>query len=367
MPNRMTRAFASAYLWLKRHGELVGLAGLVSGAALGVGIPIWQTYWVDTPKLSVEIYSIDRQISPDARIPADDDSISVLARTSSILSLEDRFSLSGDSSALLTTQARAIGRSGYTAKEVTDLVSRARQELKSLPEKVDERQRQLREIETITAERLTTSDISRFNSPIGNEFRGNLSLIGQPTAEGIAERQKAVEHFRKEYSKRYDTLQKRYTELQTQLPTAERRIDELKRDLEDKKGFFQITAVLNNAGRKSVSIRQLALLRVYIGKGNYVDLKLSLKDYQTNAEIGANGTRIVTFVSDLLEAFPDADRTLISTYWGQSVAGILFSEDISGAMHSSNRISFAKGLYQKVIFDRLSAEASREIYLSPRD
>lgn len=367
MPNRMTRAFASSYLWLKRHGELTGLAGLISGAALGVGIPIWQNYWVDTPKLSVEIYSIDRQISADARIPADDDAISVLTRTSSVPSSGDRVSLLGDSPILFTTQGRAIGRNGFTAKEVTDLVSRARQELKSLPEKVDERQRQLREVESITAERLASSDISRLNAPIVNEFQGNPLLISQPSTKGMAERQKAVEHFKKEYSKRYETLQKRYTELQTQLPTAERRVDELKRDLEDKKGFFQITAVLNNSGRKSISIRQLALLRVYIGKGNYVDLKLSLKDYQTNAEIGANGTRIVTFVSELLESFPDADRTLISTYWGQSVAGILFSEDISGAMHSSNRISFAKGLYQKVIFDRLSAEASREIYLSPRD
>ena len=64
--------------WSKTHGALIGLLGLLSGAALGIGVPVWQIYWVDTPRLGVEIYAIERQVLADARISADDDALTVL-------------------------------------------------------------------------------------------------------------------------------------------------------------------------------------------------------------------------------------------------------------------------------------------------
>lgn len=345
--------------WAKSHAALTGLIGLLFGTVLGVGVPIWQNYWVDASKLSVEIYAIERQVPENARIPADDESLTVLSRIPPHSSLEERLS----QGALRTD--RALSRGGYTPKEAAELLSRAKSELKGLPEKVQERTRQLREVESVSSDKLSLSEVTRLNTLV-QSYEASPTFSA-PTAEGKAEREKAAEYFRTEYAKRLEELQKRYTELQMQLPTAERRIEELKKDLEDKKSFFQITAILNNAGRKSISARQLALLRVYIGKGNYVDLKLNLKDYQTTAEVAANGTRIAVFSSDLLEAFTDADRVLIGTYWGQSVHGVLFVEDVEGIIHSSNHISFAKGLYIKEVFDRLTAEASRPRHQQVRD
>jgi hypothetical protein len=365
--SRLSASLKRLHAWLKARGEVVGLIGLLTGTALGIGIPLWQTYWVDTPRLSVEIYAIDRLVSSDARIPPDDDALAVLRRNVPT-SIED---LMGEqtSTSLFSSSidaARTIRRNGYTPKEADDLLSRAKQELRALPDRVDERQRQLRDAESLSPDRLTVADVNRLNGPIGNEFRGNLSVIANPTPEGQAERLKAVEHFKREYSKRLESVQKRLADLQAQLPAAERRLQDLKKDLEAQKGYFQITAILSNSGKKSISIRQSALCRVYIGKGNYVDLKLNLREYQTTAEISPNGTRIATFNSELVETFDPADRLLVSTYWGQSVHGILFAEDITGTIHSSNRIAFAKGLYQKVIFDRLTAEASKEVYQSNR-
>jgi hypothetical protein len=344
--------------WAKAHGALIGLVGFVSGTALGIGIPIWQTYWVETSRLGVEIYAIDRQVQADARIPPDDDALSVLGGLA-VAQLWDE--QSGGIARYITTQsARAIRQSGFTPTDITDRLNAAKSELNGIPQRLDERQRQLRDVESFAPERLTIADVNRLNAPLSSnrEFKPNPGF-GELTPAGQQERTRAIDHFREEYKRRADEAQKRYTELQTQLPRAEQRILELKQELEDRKGFFQITAVLNNSGRKSVSIRQLALLRVYIGRGNYVDLKLNLQKYQENAEVGQNGTRIATFNSEPLESFTDADRSLIKTYWGQSVQGRLFLEDISGSIHVSEPISFAKGLYIKEVFDRLITEAAK--------
>ena len=288
-------------VWSKAHGALIGLAGLVSGAILGLAIPLWQTYWVETPRLGVEIYAIDRAVLSDARISADDDALAILTGNASTLAapLNESAALVR---ALETQGARAIRQGGFAPSELTERLNAAKAELKSLPQRIEERQRQLRDVELLVPERLTPADISRLNSPLpfAREFKGSPSFAG-PEPKDIEERRRAADHFKTEYQRRLEDSQKRYSDLQVQLPLTERRIGELKQDLEDRKGYFQITAVLNNSGRKSISIRQLALLRVYIGKGNYVDLKLNLQKYQESAEVAPNGTRIATFHSDPLE------------------------------------------------------------------
>ena len=133
-----------------------------------------------------------------------------------------------------------------------------------------------------------------------------------------------------------------------------------------KRSFFTISAVMNNAGNATTSIKQPALLRIYIGIGNYVDLKLLLQDYQKFAEIRAHGTQIVKFRSEEISTLPVSDQKLINTYWGQSVHAILFIEDISRSTHSSNRIAFSEGLYQKIIYDRLAAEASTKFHFQTK-
>lgn len=353
-------------LWSKLHGALIGLLGLVSGAVLGVGTPLWQTYWVETPRLGVEIYAIDRAVQEGARIAADDDALAVLTGgAQGISNLAESAALFR---ALETQGARAVRQGGFSPSDLAERLNAAKAELKLLPQRVEERQRQLRDAEAMAPERIVISDVSRLNAPLSSsrEFRAT-STFGGSEPKDLEERKRAVDHFKTEYRKRLEDSQKRYSELQTQLPVAERRLTELKQELEDRKGYFQITAILNNSGRKSVSVRQLGLLRVYIGKGNYVDVKLNLQKYQDNAEVAPNGTRIATFYSEALESFEDTDRLLIRTYWGQSVQGVLFIEDISGVIHSSPSISFAKGLYIKELFNRLTTEASKPKYLQPRE
>ena len=125
------------------------------------------------------------------------------------------------------------------------------------------------------------------------------------------------------------------------------------------RSYFKITSSLSNSGKNGVSVRQQGLLRVYIGTGNYVDLKLNLKDYIKNAHVAANGSRIVTYLSNEISSLPKGDQQLINTYWQQSVQAILFIEDIRGNHHASNGLPFSEGLSQKAIYDRLAREASK--------
>jgi hypothetical protein len=358
------RIVASTQAWAKAHGALTGLIGLVTGTALGLVTPLWQTYWVDTPRLNAEIYTIDRLVAPDARLPSDDESISVLMGAAMPFFPERGITALGPDGVPVVRGSKQPP--GLTPEQADTFLAFAKGELKNLPQRIEERQKQLQEVESLSVDRITPSDVDRLNFPIEDEF-DMTSSFSSPSAEGQAERQRAVAHYQTAYRERVEQIQKRYSELQSQLPLAERRLEEMKRDLETKKGYFQLTAILNNTGRKSISIRQIALLRIYIGKGNYVDLQLELKDYQTAAEIGPSGTRLAVFTSETLDKFTDGDRVLVSTYWGQSVHAILFIEDVEGAIHASNRISFAKGLYIREVFDRLTAEAAKPKYRIPDD
>jgi hypothetical protein len=153
-------------------------------------------------------------------------------------------------------------------------------------------------------------------------------------------------------------LEKRHADLHANLPAAERKIEQLRAELIDNRSFFTLSASLINSGRTNTAIKVPALLRVSIGVGNYIDIKLSLKDFENKSEISANGTRIVLFESPEISSFPEDDRRLIKTYWGQSVSVCLYIEDIHARAYGSNKIAFAEGLYQKIVYDRLAKFAS---------
>jgi hypothetical protein len=187
------------------------------------------------------------------------------------------------------------------------------------------------------------------NAPLGPEIEYNAAEPG-----------KTLEEFRNVYQKRLEEFEKRYADLQANLPAAVRKMELIRKELIDTRSFFTVSASLINSGRFNTAIKVPALLRVSIGEGNYIDLKLNLKDFENKSEISASGTRIVVFESPEVSSFPEEDRKLINTYWGQSVSSRLLLEDIHSQIYTSNAIAFAEGLYQKIIYDRLARAASTE-------
>jgi len=320
----------------------IPLLSAVIGLVVAFSIPFWQALFVNPPRLSVEINSIRRTVSDTAVIAIDDDP--ELRTLKPIAKMPTFFPMLniGDVSLKNTRPKR-----GYTLAESEELVADAKRRLRELPSQIEERKKDFDRVNNVTLSGFTRYEADRLNRPLSPEVKYD-----------DAAPEKTLEELKKAYEDRLSTLEKSYADLQSNLPAIERRLEFLKRELVDNRSYFTVSASLINSGRANTAIKVPSLLRVSIGEGNYIDLKLSLKDFEDRSEISASGTRIVIFESSEISSLPEEDRKLIATYWGQSVSSRLFLEDIHSNAYASNTIAFAEGLYQKIIYDRLAAAAS---------
>jgi len=305
-------------------------------------IPVWQTFFLNAPKLEVEISAIMRSLSQSATIPIND--YSELEILKLFANPSPRYRLLTDDD----LEEREL-TSGLKIERTEALLNRARQQLRDLPDQIEERRKETEKVQALSPSTFTRYECERFNQPLPDEVEFD-PVNKEETLKALSER----------YQKRLDEVIKRYADLQAHLPTAERKIEVLRAELTDKRSFFTVSASLINSGRTNTAIKVPALLRVSIGEGNYVDIKLTLKDFENKSEISANGTSIGIFESPEISSFPEDDRRLINTYWGQSVSARLYIEDIYARAYGSNRIAFAEGLYQKIIYDRLAQVASAD-------
>ncbi len=304
---------------------------------------------MNAPKLSVEISSVIRTISPTAVVSIDDDPELRALRGSSGSDYYDQL-LTFSRSSTIGGRRLQLGRRGggsHTLEDIDERLASRRQRLRELPAQIEEQKRTTERLRTMTAETFSKYDADQFNRPLSPEIPFDSSKVDQ-----------VLENFRRVYRERVEEDEKLYAELQTTIPTAERRVDVVRKELIDSRSFFTVSASLINSGRSNTAIKVPALLRVSIGEGNYIDIKLTLKDFENKSEISANGTRIIAFESSEVSSLPEEDRKLINTYWGQSVRSRLLIEDIHSQIYSSNPIAFAEGLYQKIIYDRLARAAS---------
>lgn len=325
------------------HASLVPLISAIVGLLVALSVPLWQVFFVNAPKLSVEINAIKRTVSDAAVITLNDDpELRVLVtpqRINPYIYIDD-----------LDIPGRRVNTDGrYTLSEVENVLNATKQRLRDLPSQIEERKKDVDRLQSFTPATLTKYETDRLNQPLSPE------VDWEPTQP-----EKTLDALRVAYQKRLDDLEKRYIDIQTNLPLAERKVELLRTSLVDNRSFFTVSASLINSGRSNTAIKVPALLRVSIGEGNYIDLKLTLKDFENKSEITASGTRIVIFESPEVSSLPEEDRKLIGTYWGQSVSSRLYLEDIHSRIYSSNTIAFAEGLYQKIIYDRLGRAASYE-------
>jgi hypothetical protein len=327
------------------HPSVIPLASAVLGLVVAFSVPLWQAFFVNVPKLSVEISSIRRTVSEDAVVSIDDDpELSALRSTE-----RDDFIFysAAGGRRILSPAIRNPSGNSYTLAEIDERLMSRKQRLRELPAQIEERKKDFDRVAALTSTALTRYEADQLNRPLTPEIDYDP-----------ANTEAVLDTFRRAYQARLDEVEKLYAQLQTTLPTAERKVEILRKELIDSRSFFTVSASLINSGRSNTAIKVPGLLRVSIGEGNYIDLKLTLKDFENKSEISANGTRIVVFESSEVSSLPEEDRKLINTYWGQSVSSRLLLEDIHSQAYSSNAIAFAEGLYQKIIYDRLAHAAS---------
>src|SRR4051812_7207828 len=98
------------------HASLIPLASALIGLVVAFSVPLWQVFFVNTPRLSVEITSITRTISEDAVISIDDDpelnALRLSSREAEFYYYETRFreARTSGSYTLAEIDERLIGR-----------------------------------------------------------------------------------------------------------------------------------------------------------------------------------------------------------------------------------------------------------------
>ena len=258
--------------WLRERGSIIGIVGLISGVLAGIGIPIWKDYWVDAPRLRIELNGITREIDPGTVVSIDEDIFSIL--------------FPPDNYSFLFRQRPIIDE--ITLANVNRALEDRQRDLAVLPDQLDELQNGIAEINKLRPQTLSMTDVRRLNFPLSDEVSVNEIVFSQndvPRAENLVYFQDIIGQFSSGYMGEHNHVQTLFNNLKTQLPRIRQSIDSLVSDLERNKSYFKVTAVIINSGRSSMSIKEQGLMRVYIGQDNYVDLKLRVKDYINVASI----------------------------------------------------------------------------------
>lgn len=120
---------------------------------------------------------------------------------------------------------------------------------------------------------------------------------------------------------------------------------------------FSVELIASNIGRSATSLRPLALMRVQISDDNYVDIRLHMEDYRSQAELPASSTHIIRYNSSELRTFPNEDQSMINTFWGTTGRVRLYALDTKHNVFISNQIAFVGNLNQKVMLDSLKEVA----------
>jgi hypothetical protein len=366
---RVWRLFHTAFSgW-----NVIGTLTLISGIAVGVGVPVWQNFWVQRPILSIEMNSLRREIPENVTISLEE--VPEFALWKSRLRNEREFVFTSVGFGLpvagSTTQSRrsrfAPAALTVSLDDLTDLLAASKREQQDLPPRVEQAQKDLDQVKNMKHDEMTYQTLVRLNGPLLRAVNLSSAAEHAQKIQNISANSDYFENLKKEFQEKYQerlsTIDERLKELTSKLPIAERKIEQLRAAISATRSVFRATAVISNSGGGSVSIKAPTLIRVYIGSGNYVDLKLLVEDIRQGLDVKPSGSLSLTFISGEVQSLPKEDQEIITRYWGQNVFAVLFVEDTLGNVHSSNKVPFSEGLYQKIIYDRLAVEAAKPKYL----
>jgi hypothetical protein len=319
---------------IRRSWKILTPALLVS-----IAIPLWQTYWVQTPDVHIEVTQVDRKPLDTARMisTSSEDSLRFLA---------DRPNLR-----ILAGSVKSID-----VDDVEKLVTEyERENITNAQKYLNDMRSQL---EAVRAETLTWDQAKTLNEfgetpeVVRKEFDQSRSDVKY--ASDIAGRVKTkLQIGIKEAAASIDTAAQQISGARVSLKAMRDRLD-------NEEARIIVGCAVSNAGRGSVSLRREGVLRVFLGSNNYIDADLTMDEYAANADLQPKHSRIIVFSSAPIRTFESAVRDRIKAYWGQNVPCKLYVTDIDGKIYGSDTFPFAQGLYQQLIYDKLREAASHD-------
>lgn len=342
----------------------VGLLGILIGGAIAFGTTYWDRNVAAEPSLSIEINSIKRRVPEGSGVTLDGFvEFDMLTKQTFEPSFMAPSSMMMPPPFYTETAFDTFGnqKTTYNPDELRWLAERARSEFNRLPEGIKTLQERVRSMENLLSRTVDHVEIEQFFLDRGNIISNVFYAPNDSDDVKSDMANQFANDFLSHQKRDLKQLEARYSELQSKLPLIERRIETIIDDLISERSVFEVSITLINSGKSNISIKQPALLRVYIGTGNYVDMRLRLDEYSDASGVSEQSTRVGIFTSDQISTLPLDDQKLINTYWGQSVQSIFFVEDILGEISSSHPIAFSEGVNEKIIFDRLKRAASLKL------
>ncbi|CAG8999214.1 MAG: hypothetical protein CENE_01183 [Candidatus Celerinatantimonas neptuna] len=124
--------------------------------------------------------------------------------------------------------------------------------------------------------------------------------------------------------------------------------------------YFEIEQIVSNVGRASTSFQPQAMLRVSFGGANHENIRLSMRDYQRNAEIPAATTRLISYHSAALKELQPSERRLLLALWGTRGDARLLTMDTQGTIYITPPKAFLDNQDNKQLLDQLKAVANKK-------
>lgn len=327
-------SFAQYYNTLQTSWSL---PTMIVSALVVLLAPIWQSFVVNAPKLSVEIASIDRKLSDKATINIRD--IPELAILNYVLDQKPASSVDSVAESRESTFE-------FRVDQLEAMITLAEQKLIDLPKLIDFRRKEIKNINENYRDKLKKYDADMLSIPLEVHIQYDEDDSNNTLDEII-----------RGYEDKLKKLEEKYSDIAENFQPAKNTLYQIQRDLLESRSYFVVLASLINSGRYSTAIRAPALLRIYIGINQHVDLELELNEFQKQSEVSASGTRNVVFSSLEIRSLPEDNRMLVNRYWNKNNISQLFLEDIYSKKYISNYVVFADGLYRKHIYNKLAQVA----------
>ena len=361
---------------LKNNAKTVVLAvvGTISAAA----VPIWQTYFVETADVSIELSSISRIESPNFTVALDTDELFLLVP---YIADENLYEYNHQG-----VRGDKIDYPTFSMDILDQAYDKAKQDLKNISVTKSMLQKNIEHIASYLDPSNLQFNLSEFR--VSELKKWDLSNHIDDAEAVYYEEQ--VLKITRSYSKmefvedigphiKLDSLEyllgdvkeditdvifsndSRLEVLRDNIRSIETQLAKIRQEQLRFKTYFTVSVMASNAGRVSTSLRPLALMRVQISDENYVDIRLRMDHYKDNSEIPASSTNIIHYRSRDLYTFPAEDQESINTFWGSTGRVRLFSLDTKERVFISNQIAFVDNLNQKVMIDKLKEAATRNM------
>lgn len=138
----------------------LGTLTLISAVAIGVGIPIWQNFWVQRPLLSIEMDSITREIAPDTKINIEE--YPELALFQPIIVRMAPRNVNDTNKPRFNTSYFV----SVSLDDLSDLYELFHRELLDLPSRIDSLNRDLSDIYKMQPVTITADDVIKWQSQL---------------------------------------------------------------------------------------------------------------------------------------------------------------------------------------------------------